>query len=200
MPVHEDPEIPEIPKFKSQQQGPAKHETVDISSIPSSSETPEFLLTPQQPEAPKAPAPAPEEPEQDPLPEFDPRHQQTFLGLLHVGYLKKTFTWFGHVFEIKTLSSEEVLEIALAVRDWKDTISEGRAYATATAAACCVSVDGQPLPLPISNEVTDTPFTNRFNYVKNSWHPVTVDAVFNQYILLENQVAEVIEAMGKAVG
>ena len=73
-----------------------------------------------------------------------------------------------------------------------------KAYQAALVAACVVSVDGRPMPLPITNEPSDTPLANRFRYVMRSWFPPLLDGIYEQYLLLEERVARVLDAMGKA--
>jgi hypothetical protein len=132
----------------------------------------------------------------EPLPEFDPRHKEAFEGLLFVGALTKDFEWFGHRFRIRTLNSDEVIEVGVITRDYVGTMSDIRAYTTAVVAACLISVDGRAMPQPISTDVADTPLRNRFDYVKR-YFPLTIDAIYEQYLDLESTVAEVLAEMGK---
>lgn len=136
---------------------------------------------------------------EEPLPEFDPRYQQDFEGLLYIGKLTKTFNWLGHRFTIRTLTTEEVLEVGLVHRQYAETVADVKAYQTAVVAACVVAVDDQPMPIPITMEPTDTGLINRFRAVLR-WFPPTLDAVYNEYLNLESRVTEVIEAMGKVSG
>lgn len=132
------------------------------------------------------------------LPEFDPRCRDEFEGLLYIGALAHEFTWAGHRFKIRTITSGEVLEVGLEQKQYRDSLGESRAYVTAMAAACLVSVDGKPLPRPISNDPSDTEFANKYSYIRESWYTWTVDAVYEEYMKLEARVVEIIEAMGKA--
>ena len=133
-------------------------------------------------------------------PEFDPRFRQDFEGLLYLGRLTDTFSWLGHTFTIRTLSSGEVLEVGLLHKKYVGTLADVKAYQAALVAACVVEVDGQPMPVPLTNAAADTALVNRFNYVLRSWFPPTLDVVYERYLLLEARVGEVIEAMGKASG
>lgn len=141
---------------------------------------------------------APEEPEE--IPEFDPKHREPFEGLLYIGRLTKEFVWLGHRFVIRTLSDAEILEVGLLHRQYANTLSDIKAYQTAVVAACVQKVDGKSLPYPISDEPDDTMLTNRFRYIADHWYPPTLDAVYEQYLVLESEVGQVIEAMGKASG
>lgn len=136
----------------------------------------------------------------DPPAEFDPRVRDPFTGLLYLGELKDSFDWLGHRFQIRTLRSGDLLEIALVVAKYADTIGASRAYADATAAACLISVDGKELPVAITTEPTDTDFIARFEYVSKTYYPPVIDVIYDRYLQLEGKVEEAIAAMGKAPG
>lgn len=136
--------------------------------------------------------------EPEPIPEFDPKVREDFEGLLYLGRLTKTFNWLGHRFLIRTLSVGEILEVGLLHKPYVGSLADVKAYQSAVVAASVLEVDGKPMPVPLTNERTDTSLVNRFEYVLNSWFPPTLDAIYEQYLLLESRVEEVIEAMGKA--
>jgi hypothetical protein len=135
----------------------------------------------------------------EPLPEFDHRYRDDFEGLMFFGSLATTFTWMGHEFHIRTLLTDELLAVTIVTQKYRDTLGNGLAYRIAMAALCLVSVDGQNLPEPIGRKSDDYEWAfNRFNYVKARWFQFTIDAIYNEYLLLEAKVIEVVEAMGKA--
>lgn len=136
----------------------------------------------------------------DPPMEFDSRVREPFTGLLYLGYLEDSFQWLGHKFRIRTLKSGELLEIALVVKQYADTIGASRAYADATAAACLMKVDGRDLPVAITTDPDDTDFVARFEYVSKTYHPPVIDLIYDRYLRLEEKVQEAIAAMGKAPG
>ena len=138
--------------------------------------------------------------EEEDLPEFDPSHRLDFEGLLYLGKLTDTFTWLGHKFVIRTLTVGEILEVGLIHREHVGTLAEAKAYQAAVTAACVVSVDGKQMPVPLTNEKTDTLLINRFEYVLNNWFPPTLDAIYERYLLLEDRVQKVIDEMGKGSG
>jgi hypothetical protein len=140
------------------------------------------------------------EAEAEPLPEFDPKVRESFTGLLFIGKLQKEFRFLGHEFVIRTLTTDETLEVALLQRPYRDTMGDLRAYQAALIAACTVTVDGEPLQLPLTNDPEDSGMAARFRYVRKNWYPVVLDQVYEQYLLLEADVAEVIAAMGEARG
>jgi hypothetical protein len=135
-----------------------------------------------------------------PLPEFDSRVREPFEGLLFLGALTKEFPLLGHTIKIRTLQIDETLEIGLLHREYVGTIADIRAYATMVVAACLVSVDGRPMPSPLGDDVGDTPLSNRYAYVRDHYYPVTVDRIYEEYLVLESEVGRVLDAMGEASG
>lgn len=132
--------------------------------------------------------------------EFDPRFKQDFEGLLFIGKLTDSFTWMGHRFVIRTIPSDDLLDMGLLHKPFVGTIADVKAYQMLVVAACIVTVDGQAPPFPITNEDADTLLLNRWNFVRKSWFPPTVDVIYERYLLLEKRVEDVIEAMGKVSG
>lgn len=137
--------------------------------------------------------------DEEELPEFDPKHKMDFEGLLYLGKLSDTFYWLGHKFVIRTLTTDDLLEVGLLHRAYSGTLADVKAYQAAVIAACVEFVDDKPLPIPLSNDPSDTHLLNKFRYVL-SWFPPTIDAVYEEYLLLEAKVGKVIAAMGKAPG
>ena len=130
--------------------------------------------------------------------EFDPRYRETFEGLLYLGMLKKRFKWMGHEFVIRTLLTNEIVEVGVIQKPYVGTLGEMKAYQAASVAAAVLSVDGQPLPIPISDE--DSSLEARFTYVMNHWSPIIIDMLYGQCLELEQEVHKVLAAMGKAPG
>lgn len=138
--------------------------------------------------------------EEAPLREFDERWKQPFEGLLYLGALQKTFEIWGHSFSIRTLRTDEYLIVPLLIKDWEGTIGFERAYATAIVALATELVDGAPLPLPFE-EVPGKPLLwaqGRFDHVKGRWFDPVVDAVYSEYLALENDVRRTLEALGES--
>lgn len=134
------------------------------------------------------------------LPEFDPKVREDFEGLLYLGALTQQFEWMGHTFLIRSLHVGEVLEIGLLHREYVGTITEVKAYQAAVTAACVVQIDKRRMPFPITTDDEDTLLRNRFQYVLDHWFTPTLDAVYENYLLLETRVEQVMVAMGKAHG
>ena len=135
------------------------------------------------------------------LPLFDSRYSQDFEGLLYLGALTKSFTWLGHTFVVRTLTQDEILTVPILMKPWGGTIGEPKAYATAMAAMCVVSVDDKELPMPVGDGQGDYAWAfQRFNYAKANWFQFTIDKIYNEYLALEAKTEAVIEAMEKASG
>lgn len=136
--------------------------------------------------------------EQVALKEFDPRYRQKFDGLTFLGRLEDSFDVYGHWFTIRTLTIDEGLEVGLVIKPWEGTQASMRAYQAAMVSACTVEVDGRPISIPLTNEVSDSALRNRFNYVRQHWFPPVLDVVYERYLLLEDEVEKVLGAMGEA--
>ena len=130
--------------------------------------------------------------------ELDPRYRQDFDGLLYLGSLRDEFKWAGHTFTIRTLTVDEMLEVGLIVKRYDETIGSNRAYITAVVAACLERVDGKSVHSPLGPR--ESPLEERFRYIRESWYPWTADRVYNQFLMLETRVAQIIEAMGEVSG
>lgn len=167
---------------------------------PESSETPQDSTEPHD-ETNVTDQGAEQEEKRDPLPEFDPRYTQPFEGLMFIGALTDSFKWLGHEFVIRTLTTDEVLSVALITAKYEGTLGAQRAYVTAVAAMATQTVDGEHLPTPYKKDDTGNSYAEgRFNFVKANWFSPTIDAVYNKYLILENTVREVVAEMGNASG
>jgi hypothetical protein len=141
-----------------------------------------------------------EPPAAEPLPEFNPKHRDPFEGLLYLGRLQKTFKRWGHEFTIRTLTTEDMAEIGLIVRDYQGSQAENAVYQTAVVAAAIVTVDGQPLPQPITIDTEGSLTSIRFPYVLKNWLPAVREGLFWESHRLETEVRQVLAAMGEASG
>lgn len=139
----------------------------------------------------EAPEPSPED-----VVEFDPAYRQPFEGLLFIGKVTKQFKWLGHTFTLRTPTIEQMLEAGQLHKPYVGTVGDIKAWQSLMLAASIASVDGQPLPVPFTDETTE--LQQKFDYINRHWYPWTTDALYEQYIILDGEVAGVIEAMGKA--
>ena len=129
-------------------------------------------------------------------PEFDPKYRRDFEGLLYIGKVSRTIKWLGHTFILRSMTIDEILEIGQLHQPYANTVADIKAWQALTIAACLVSLDGKPIALPVGEG--STTLESKFNYIKLNWYPWVLDKLYEQYLLLDSQVAEVIEAMGKA--
>lgn len=136
--------------------------------------------------------------EYEPLPEFDPQAREPLEGLLFIGKLTREFNWLGHKFVIRTLRVDEIMEIGLLHREYVGTIGDVPAYRACLVAACIERVDGQPIALGLGPANSD--LEARFMYVRTNWYQITIDTIYEQWLVLEGQSAEVMAAMGKVRG
>lgn len=145
--------------------------------------------------------PAPEHPvDPEESVEFDPKHRTAFDGLLYLGYLTRTFTWMGHTFTIKTLNNEEILAVGQYCRRWGDTLAASKGYQITMCAMALVSVDGRLMPQPLGpGQPLLEQLNQRYEAIKG-WFGVTFDAIYQQYLGLEERQSTILEAMGKAHG
>jgi hypothetical protein len=131
---------------------------------------------------------------------FDERHKEPFEGLMYLGALSKTFTWAGHKFRIRTLTTAEVLIVTAITARYDGTLGQNRAYSAAVVALATESVDGEPLPFPYKESVGTEWADQRFDYVTGKWYAYTIDAVYSEYLALEGKAREVMNAMGNRSG
>lgn len=135
------------------------------------------------------------------LPAFDEKYTEQFTGLLYIGALTTTVSWLGHSIVLRTLGPDEQLAISLLTSKYVGTQGEGLAYSTAVVAMAVVTVDGEELPTPLGEDQQLAEWAQmRFDYVKANWYSYTIGHLFQKYLELEDQVAQVVDAMGKAFG
>ncbi len=125
---------------------------------------------------------------------------QAFEGLAFIGKLTDTFTWMGHRIIIRTLVADELLEVGLLAKRYMGSLGEAKAYQMACVGACIVTADGQPLPLPMTNGDLAELVEFRFNWVKANWHSIVHDAIYEKFLLLDDEAHRIVEAMGEASG
>lgn len=131
------------------------------------------------------------------LPEFDERYREDFEGLVFLGSLSKTFRWLGHRFTIRTITVDEQLHVALLTKAYAGSLGDALAYRTAVAALSVQRVDGEDLPVPIGPSDGFAYAQQRFDFVKARWFQYTIDAIYNEYLGLDDKVHQVVLAMGK---
>lgn len=134
---------------------------------------------------------------EEPPAQFDPKHALDFEGLLYLGKLEHSFEYAGHKFRIKTLDTAEIIEVGLLHAGHRQSMAETKVWQAATLAASLITVDGKALAAPLTMDPSDTGLRSRFDQVAR-WFPPILDAVYEEYLLLEARAIKVLEAMGKA--
>lgn len=137
-------------------------------------------------------------PEQQALPEFPQEHRQALSGLLFLGRLEEEFSWLGHRFVVKTLTTGEHTRVGLLTKPYLGTRSEVRAHRAAIIAAGCVSVDGKPLTVPLGMGQDPLEQLRERMAITLDWYPPTVDHIHSRIMGLEVTCQTVVDAMGKA--
>ncbi len=130
------------------------------------------------------------------LPKFDERYREAFEGLAFIGKITRSFRWMGHRFVIKTPNVDDLLEIGQLHKPWYGTVADAKAYQALVVAATIQSVDGQSLPIPIGEGQSG--LEAKFEYVRHTWFPWTLDKLYSEYLILDAEVVAVHEALGKA--
>lgn len=184
--------------FDGEDAGPADQQGADLERAFLPTEEDFAPFDPREPSSSQPPNTVDEVSEEPQPAAFDPRYREEFEGLLFIGSLRKRFRWAGHEFVIRTLVTNELLEVSLLQKPYQGSMGEIKAYQAAVVAASILSVDGKPPPLPITDEISA--LEARFHYVINHWQPIVIDMLYGQVMDLEAKVNEVLAAMGKAVG
>lgn len=161
-----------------------------------------MAVQPSAVETPEGPPAAPQAAEEA-LPkrdyrDFDPRHKESFAGLLYVGQLDDEFVLYGHKFRIATPRQTERLQIGPMTREFQDTSTQELAYQAAVVALYLISIDGQELPQPVLLNIKDGALRDRFNWVCENIRRPIINALFDKCWILEAEVDATLEAMGKA--
>ena len=120
--------------------------------------------------------------------EFPESVSEDVDGLLWLGYLDYAFDYCGHEFVIRTLKTEEQLLCGLIVKEYNETLSQGKAWVAAQVAMALVSVDGEEEFCPKAGFNKRDNARARFNYVISNWYDPTIVEIYNQYLnLVERQ-------------
>lgn len=130
--------------------------------------------------------------------EFDARHREPFTGLLYLGYLEDEFTLYGHRFTMCTPTQADRLQLGPVIKEYGDTSTGQIAYQCALVAAYLVSVDGQPIAVPIFTTEHSPSVRDKFTWVINNLRRPIIAEISDKCFELEDQVATILEAMGKA--
>lgn len=130
--------------------------------------------------------------------EFDPKYREPFVGLLYLGYLKKTVTKYGHSFKISTPSLRERIEGGVLHKRYANTVSAEMAWAAIVVGLYLEEVDGHPLPEPIGPAV-DTKVEDRFNWVLDNIKTDLINELFEECLILDATVADTLKELKNVV-
>lgn len=149
---------------------------------------PDVMLPPAEEVAASEP-----EPELD-IDGFDPAINKDVEGLMYLGHLEHKCRVLGHEFVLQSLTIGEELIVAKIVEEYQGTHLAGRAYATGLVAASIVLVDGHPLmdQLGPDEELT---IRRRFDFINEKWFWTTVNAIYSEYMVLQDRVGKAYEAV-----
>lgn len=113
---------------------------------------------------------------------------QEVLGLLNLGELQAKINVRDYEVVLRTLKMDEELEISLLIDEYKGTIDEGRALATALVAASVVTIDGRPLVTTLGPG--EDKVRRKFDYVRTRMYWPVIRILYEEgYIpLVEQQV------------
>jgi hypothetical protein len=147
------------------------------------------------------PSPQLEEPQWPELQTGEPDGQwvRDFHGLLYIGALTGHFEWLQHRIQLRTLTVGEELIVSQLTHEWESMIGAAKAYSTAVCALAVQAIDGQPMITPMGEDPADRLqwARQRFSYAQR-WFDPTITVIYNEYLLLETRVREVLDRLGKA--
>ena len=186
----------ETPDIETQRYG-APRSAADVLGASSGPQgEPEPQGPTEEPSAPQAAEQAAPEPEQKPLRQFDPRYREALTGMIYLGRLEDRFEWGGHAFHIRTLTAGETIEAGILIKPALGTRQEMKAHQAATVAGGLVSVDNQPLILPLgTDEITQQA---KYVHLLKNWNALTIDMVYSRIYALEIEAKMVADALGEA--
>jgi len=115
-----------------------------------------------------------------------------FNELIHIGHIVRSFEWYNHKFEIRTLKLEEELIVGQIVKEFTDTIAEEKAAAVAIAAACIVSINNTPF-MPRYDKSAYINIKEKFNYILKNWNWIIIESINGEYVQLLASMYDEIE-------
>jgi len=132
--------------------------------------------------------------ENDNVDTFPDEWKEEFEGLLYLGYLQREVTKIPfHKFVVRTLTTNEKIEVSLLTKPYVETVGFSRAWKAATVAAGLVSVDGRDLiPVGKNNNI----LRQKYDYVIENWYDITIEILYQEIDSLENQSIAVLQHLG----
>lgn len=125
---------------------------------------------------------------------FPEQWKDEFEGLLYLGYLRKEVKSVPfHTFVVRTLTVNDKLEVALACKEYQDSLSYGRAYRAAVVAAGLETVDGRDL---VASSLNTNVFSQKLDYIVNNWYDGVIDVLYREIDQLEGKVLVILRELG----
>lgn len=116
---------------------------------------------------------------------------QDVTGLTFMGYLTSSFELKGHRFVIRTLKVGEELACAQLIKEYEETMAQGKAYAIAQIAAAIVTVDGRNIGESLGPDDSLATISNKFDYIAKRWYWPVIEALYDEFsnLMLRQAVA-----------
>jgi hypothetical protein len=115
-------------------------------------------------------------------------------GLMWLGFLEDTFEFCGHEFVIRTLKLEDEMLAGLVTKDYKDSVSQGKAWIAAQVGMALVSIDDDTTFCPQAGASKANYARARFQYVTKNWYEPTINYLYVKYLeLVQRQEAVLTE-------
>lgn len=118
------------------------------------------------------------------LDEFPVEVQEDVNGLIHLGHLETEVKIYGHVFTIRTLKGDEELYAGILTDEYKNTLTQGKAFAWANICQAITSVDYDPDFCPNIGPDRLTNARGRFNYCTQRWYWLVANELYDEFIRL----------------
>lgn len=126
------------------------------------------------------------EPSTDPFEDLDAATKRDIDQLVDQGCLSEAFTFGGHSFVIKTLTSGEANASASSMSRFQGTLREVQAFMQATIGLALVSFDGDAdFHMRVGDLLTHA--SKRFEWIQEQFDDVLVAYVFKRYNALDQR-------------
>jgi hypothetical protein len=142
-----------------------------------------------------AEASAPEVEQEDLLDEFPEQVKLDVNGLMYLGHLEEEVRFCGHTFVIRTLRGDEDLVAGLVVKDYLDTVGQGRAWAWARVGLALVAIDYDEAFSPQIGPDKLAYARQRFKYVTENWYWPVGNLLYERLVDLERRQLEAMNAL-----
>lgn len=140
------------------------------------------------------------EPEKEERTELTDEERDLFRDLLTIGKISKTFDVLGHQVTLQTITVRDELNVGIATKEHFNTSSFARSYQSAIVAASVVTINGNPLYVPLSADESPSYIFNRKLEKVQGMYPIVVSAIYDKYAEVEKEFAGLAKKLGKLDG